>query len=81
MAAAAAAARSSAAQKCLPPSPPPWQARYLRAILTSHARSDDLEAALAAVKEAKEEALQASRCWRGSRLPAQQPCPTAACRL
>ncbi|KAL4420046.1 hypothetical protein ABPG77_007485 [Micractinium sp. CCAP 211/92] len=36
-------------------------ARYLRAILTSHAKSGDLEGALAAVKEAKEEALQVRR--------------------
>lgn len=37
------------------------QARYLRAILTSHAKCGDLEAALAAVKQAKEEALQVGR--------------------
>lgn len=42
------------------------QARYLRAILTSHAKCGQLEAALALVKAAKEEQLAVRPGWGAS---------------
>lgn len=60
-----------------PRTPSPLQACYLRAILTSHAKSGDLEGALAVIKQAKEEALQASHAcclWRS--VHCARPCCT-----
>lgn len=46
----------------------PLQARYLRAILTSHAQCGQLGAALALVKRAKEEELQVGMLCDSGRL-------------
>jgi hypothetical protein len=57
--------------------PPPQlpQVRYLRAILTSHAKCGELEAALSLIKRSKEAELQV--CWAVR--PGLYCCPRDAC--